>query len=188
MSPLKVRGQLVSDSPGKAGLLLQQFKSVFTQDTYTTFPPPPPPPPVNSPPVEQIEQIKVTTPGVAKLLRNLNPAKAPGPDNIPNQVLKTCADQAYAASTRRAYIDTGTFPADWLQANISCVFKKGDRHQAKNYRPIPLTSVPCQILEHIICHHIHLHLESNNILTHLNHGFCSGYSCESQLLTLLMTS
>ena len=179
VSPLKVRGQLVSDSPGKAGLPLQQFKSVFTQDTYTTLPP------VNSPSVEQIEQIKVTTPRVAKLLRNLNPAKAPGPDNIPNQVLKTCADQI-APALRCIYqksLDTGTLPADWLEANISCVFKKGDRHQPENYRPISLTSVPCKILEHIICHHIHLHLESNNILTHLNHGFRSGYSCKSQLLT-----
>ena len=179
VSPLKVRGQLVSDSPGKARLLLQQFKSVFTQDTYTTLPP------VNSPPVEQIEQIKITTPGVAKLLRNLNPAQAPGPDNIPNQVLKTCADQIAQAlcCIYQKSLDTGTLPTDWLEANISCVFKKGDRHQPEYYRPISLTSVPCKILEHIICHHIHLHLESNNILTHLSHGFRSGYSCESQLLT-----
>ena len=27
------------------------------------------------------------------------------------------------------------------------------------------------------------HLESNNILTNLNHGFRKGYSCETQLLT-----
>ena len=116
---------------------------------------------------------------------SLNPAKAPGPDNIPNQVLKTFADQIASAlcSIYQKSLDTGTLPADWLEANISCVFKKGDSHQPENYRPISLTSVPCKILEHIICHHIHLHLESNNILTHLNHGFRSGYSCESQLLT-----
>ena len=28
------------------------------------------------------------------------------------------------------------------------------------------------------------HLETNKILTNLNHGFRSGYSCESQLLTI----
>jgi hypothetical protein len=39
------------------------------------------------------------------------------------------------------------------------------------------------MLEHIICKHILNHLERNNILTSLNHGFRSGYSCETQLLT-----
>ncbi|KAK7096441.1 hypothetical protein V1264_005737 [Littorina saxatilis] len=60
---------------------------------------------------------------------------------------------------------------------------KGDRHCPANYRPISLTSVPCKVLEHIISRHILSHLETNNILTNLNHGFRSGYSTETQLLT-----
>ena len=36
--PLKKWTQLISDSKGKANLLLQQFKSVFTQTTDTTLP------------------------------------------------------------------------------------------------------------------------------------------------------
>ena len=41
----------------------------------------------------------------------------------------------------------------------------------------------CKILEHIICRHLLNHLEKNNILTKLNHGFRFGFSCETQLLT-----
>lgn len=48
-------------------------------------------------------------------------------------------------------------PPDWLQANISCGFKKGNRHALENYHPISLTSVPCKILEHTIYHHIISH-------------------------------
>ena len=55
----------------------------------------------------------------------------------------------------------------------------------ENYRPVSLTSVPCKLLEHIICRHLMKHLETNKILTNLNHGFRSGYSCESQLLTTI---
>ena len=80
-------------------------------------------------------------------------------------------------------LDTGTVPSDWLTANISAAFKKGDRHLAENYRPISLTSVPCKILEHVICCHLLNHLENNKIFTTLNHGFHSGYSCETQLPT-----
>lgn len=100
-------------------------------------------------------------------------------------VLKTCADQiapALHAIFQRS-LDSGSLPTDWRQANISCVFKKGDRHNPANYRPISLTSIPCKLLEHIVCRHIFTHLDSHNILTNLNHGFRSGFSCETQLLT-----
>ena len=72
-----------------------------------------------------------------------------------------------------------------LNANISCVFKKGDKHAAENYRPVSLTLVPCKLLEHIICKHMLKHLEKYKVLTSLNHGFRSDYSCETQLLVTL---
>ena len=65
------------------------------------------------------------------------------------------------------------------------ISKKGDKHAAENYRPVSLTSVPCKLLEHIICKHIMKHLEKHGVLTSLNHGFRSGYSCETQLLVTL---
>ena len=47
------------------------------------------------------------------------------------------------------------------------------------------TSVPCKLLEHVICKHMLKHLERHKVLTSLNHGFRSGYSCETQLLVTL---
>ena len=40
-----------------------------------------------------------------------------------------------------------------------------------------------QIFEHIICRHVLDHLEQHKILTDLQHGFRSGRSCETQLIT-----
>ncbi len=40
-------------------------------------------------------------------------------------------------------------------------------------------------MEHIICHHVHVHLDDHNILSHLEHGFRSRHSCESQLIIAL---
>jgi hypothetical protein len=37
------------------------------------------------------------------------------------------------------------------------------------------------LLEHIICRNMMNHLEKHSILTSLNHGFRSGYSCKTQL-------
>ena len=56
---------------------------------------------------------------------------------------------------------------------------------SENYRPISLTCVCCKLFEHIVCSHIHKHLDSNNILTTLQHGFRSRHSCESQLVTTI---
>ena len=82
-------------------------------------------------------------------------------------------------------IDTGSLPTDWRDANISPVFKKGDRHLAENYRPVSLTSIWCKLLEHILCSQILSHFDQYNVLTKLNHGFRSGFSTETQLLVTL---
>jgi hypothetical protein len=68
-------------------------------------------------------------------------------------------------------LDSGELPNDWRSANISCLYKKGDKHKTENYRPVSLTSVPCKFLEHIICKNIMKHLEKNKVLTTLNNGF-----------------
>ena len=183
VSPLKDRGQLTSDSLQKADILLRQFQSVFTKEDPTE-----PLPDIHSVPIKHpLTDITIDVNGVAKLLRNLNTAKACGPDAIPNKILASCADQLSPGLSAifQLSINTGTLPSDWLQANISSVYKKGDKHQAENYRPISLTCVSCKLLEHIICRHLMKHLEDNNILTDLNHGFRSGYSCESQLLVTM---
>ena len=41
----------------------------------------------------------------------------------------------------------------------------------------------CKLLEHIISRHLRDHFDKFNILTDRNHGFRTGHSCESQLLT-----
>ena len=110
-----------------------------------------------------------------------------GPDQIPNIVLKTCAKTLAPGMTKifQKSIDCSELPDDWLSTNVAPVYTKGDVHRAENYRPVSLISVTCKLLEHIICKHIFTHLEKYNILTSLNHGFRSGYSCETQLIVTL---
>ena len=79
-------------------------------------------------------------------------------------------------------LDTGNIPDDWREENMVALFKKGDRHQASNYRPVSLTSVSCKILEHVIHSQIIDHFDRWNILTDKQHGFRRRRSCESQLI------
>lgn len=183
VAPLKKGPSMYSDALSKASILLDQFCSVFTKDTDDSVPAPE----LTGQPAPTIADLTVNSNGVLKLLRNINPSKASGPDGIPNKVLKECAESIAPPLTIifNHSLETGQLPADWLTANISAVFKKGDRNRAENYRPVSLTSVACKLLEHVICHHLRNHLEMFNILTDRNHGFRSGYSCETQLLTTM---
>ena len=78
---------------------------------------------------------------------------------------------------------TGDLPTDWTRANVAPVFKKGSKLQAVNYRPVSLTCITCKLFEHYICRHVLGYLVQHKILTELQHGFRSGRSCETQLIT-----
>jgi hypothetical protein len=79
-------------------------------------------------------------------------------------------------------LDSGQAPSDWRVANISPIFKKGDRCTPSNYRPVSITSVCSKLLEHIIFSNIMEHYNQHNILTDAQHGFRRGRSCETQLI------
>jgi hypothetical protein len=74
-------------------------------------------------------------------------------------------------------IETGTIPKDWKHTNVAPAFKKDERYKAENYRPISLTCICCKLMEHIIISNIMKHLDSNNILYDLQHGFRKARSC-----------
>ena len=71
---------------------------------------------------------------------------------------------------------------DWRQANVVPVFKKGEKYNAANYRPLSLTCICCKTLEHIIVSNINKHLAFESILADCQHGFRSQRSCEPQLV------
>ena len=88
----------------------------------------------------------------------------------------------YAKQSSSATIESGAIPEAWKKATISPVYKKSDRSDPANYRPVSLTCISCKILEHIINRHILDHLDKHNILADAQHGFRKRRSCETQLL------
>jgi hypothetical protein len=136
---------LISNSKGKAELLLDQFKSVFTKTTDNTLPK------TRIQAKTDITPIKIEQKGPEKLLRPVNPNKDSGPDTIPNRILKECAEPIapILQIILQQSLGTGDLPKDWRDANISSIFKKGGKHLPENYRPVSLTSVTSKILGNI---------------------------------------
>ncbi|CAL4222368.1 unnamed protein product, partial [Meganyctiphanes norvegica] len=101
-----------------------------------------------------------------------NRFKGSGTDNIHPHVLRETASSLRAGET----------PEDWRKANITPIFKKGNRNDPANYRPVSLTSQVCKVLETIVREQLFIHLKSNNLLSEEQHGFRDGRSCLSNLL------
>ncbi|MGB1915940.1 MAG: RNA-directed DNA polymerase, partial [Paracoccaceae bacterium] len=130
--------------------------------------------------------IVINETGVTKLLNELNPNKATGPDGVSSRFLKEFANQIAPGLTlvMQASLHQSQIPQDWKHALVAPVFKPGknDKSKAENYRPISLSSVSCKVMEHIIHSSIISHLDSTNVLTDTQHGFRKNRSCESQLI------
>jgi hypothetical protein len=123
ISPLRAEGVLHTTPIEKANILNKQFQSVFSEKSHIphddfqrthnmqgAFP--------------DAENLEITTPGVERLLRKLNPHKAAGPDNIRPRVLKELATEIAPILTiiYRKSLRSGAIPRDWKQANST---KKG---------------------------------------------------------------
>ena len=79
-------------------------------------------------------------------------------------------------------LDDGCVPADWREALIVSLNKKGSKHLSSNYRPVSLTTVACKVLEHIVHGNIMRHFDQLNILTDKQHGFRKRRSTVTQLI------
>jgi hypothetical protein len=178
IAPLNSGSGKVATSPvEKAETLNNQFKSVFTVENTRSLPP------LRNSNTPTINNIQVDVEGVLKLLSSVKVNKATGPDQIPARILKECSSAIAPIFTKifQKSLDTGTLPKDWREAFITPIYKKGDKANPANYRPVSLTSIPSKLLEHIIHHHIMNHLDQFNLLSDHQHGFRKARSCESQL-------
>ena len=175
------QGRLFSGAKDKADILNRQYQSVFTNEDTSSVPT------LKGHPYPSMPSIYITVEGVASLLRKLNINKATGPDMLPARVLKLFAEELAPALTVifNGCLSQGEVPYIWKRANVSAIFKKGDRAVASNYRPVSLTCICCKLLEHIIVSNMMRHLEGYDILTDCQHGFRPRRSCETQLLTLV---
>ena len=168
-------GAPVIHSIEKAQLLNDQFKSVFISEDLQNLP---------SSPYLPMPEIIITIPGVLKLLSEINPHKASGPDNIPARVLKETASEIAPMLTHlfQQSLNTGVIPPEWKQAYVTPIYKKGNKADPKNYRPVSLTSIISKTMEHILSSQIMNYLECHNILTTTQFGFQQKHSYESQSL------
>ena len=171
-------GALEHSDASNATILNGYFSSVFTEECGLI------PEPVDRFAGSMLQEMNFTEEDVRKKIDELLKHKSPGPDGFLPRVLKEVRDEVapLLAKIFNLSIRTGCVPRDWREAEVTPIFKKGDRKLACNYRPISLTSIVGKIMESIIVDKIAIHLESNLLLRDSQHGFRRHRSCLTNLL------
>ena len=180
--PLKERGGngLAELDSENAEELIGQFNDAFNKTEYNEVP-------LTSRSAPFMDSTVVSTEGVSKLLKGLNPSKTLGPDELHPRVLKELSNELGPVFARlfQQPLDTGDIPKKWILANICPLFKKGDMTLACNYRPVSLTCMPCKLLVHIVCSNIMAYLDEYQLLSDMQRAFRKRHSCENQLTTVI---
>ena len=78
-----------------------------------------------------------------------------------------------------------SIPFQWKNALVIPIFKKGNRSDTSNYRPISLTSSFSRLFESILMEKMMLHVQEHNLVSHLQFGFLPRRSSAGQLLFCL---
>ena len=76
-------------------------------------------------------------------------------------------------------------PEQWEKANVTPIYKSGNKHKSENYRPISMSSICSNIMQTIVKNNITEQMIKHNIFSKHQFGFMKGKSCPLQLLEVL---
>ena len=120
---------------------------------------------------------------ILKLLKQLNPAKSAGIDNLTGKFLKEGAPVLDSPITDlvNLSISLSLFPDDCKIAKLKPLYKKEAKTKPKNYQPISLLPLLSKIIERIIHNQTQEFLDKNNILYKYQSGFQKHHSTDTCL-------
>ena len=121
---------------------------------------------------------------VLKLLKDTNPEKAAGIDNLSGRFLKDGAVVLALPISKLCNLSMkrSKFPLDCKIAKP--LHKKGSKTDPKNYRPVSLLPLVSKVIEKVIHNQTEIFLNKNKILYKYQSGFRKSFSTNS-CLTLL---
>ena len=124
---------------------------------------------------------------VKNQLASLDPTKATGLDGLSAKFLRISSSVIAAPLTKilNLSISTGVFPDSFKKAKVTPSFKKGDKSDKSNYRPISVLSLLSKIIEKHFAEHLKSYLAKHDLLYERQSGFRSKHSCETALTAII---
>ena len=140
-------GNIAVDDKEKCDLLNNYFASISTIDEDD-----------NDDPecdirTDQILNVKdISEDDIIDIIKSLNINKASGLDEISHHMLKNTVQTVYKPLhiLFTKSLELGIYPSNWKIARVLPIFKKGDKNDPCNYRPISLLSTVGKVFERVI--------------------------------------
>lgn len=129
----------------------------------------------------------VSSDHIISVLSSLKPTKRGGRSEIPTyiyQYLSGALALPLANIFNQSLIKT-EFPECYKIALVTPIYKKGDRTDPSNYRPISSLPILSKVFEKILHQQLIDHLENQNLLNSRQFGFRKNHSSEQLILSLL---
>ena len=120
-------------------------------------------------------------------LHNLNSKKSPGPDMIPNSVLRSLPIEIHECILRffNNFFNSGRLPNSFGEIEMVMIHKKGDKSLPENYRGIALVNTLTKLFTSLICNRLTEWAQSNSKLPETQAGFRKGRGCLDQIFSLM---
>ena len=185
---LEVNGQILFNDNEIAENLNQHFCSLGSKIAYNlqpsnvsfeTY--------LTTPVADTIFVKPVDTSELIQLIESLETHKAAGEDGFPIFLVKENKD-LFTAPLLYIFnlsLTTGVIPDKMKIAKVIPIFKKGDKTNLNNYRPISLLSVFNKMLEKIVYVRLQSFLKKNKVLYDYQFGFRTNYSTSLALMEIV---
>lgn len=176
--------RVVRAYPGDTPSLMADLSAKYLQ----LLPPGTPPPPLASysGAPNPVLDADITEAEVYAALQKLRTTSAPGPDRIPNKLLRNL--DAPSAATLTSFLNecwrSGNLPQSWKHARVAFIPKPGKKLTIENLRPISLTSCVGKLLEHVVLARLQTYTDAHHLLPHTMLGFRPHLSTQDVLLQL----
>ena len=122
-----------------------------------------------------------------KIIKNLKNKCSYGVDGISNVLLKSISNEIVKPLTLiiNQSLETGIFPNAFKTSKVVPIYKKGDKANLSNYRPISILPTISKIFERVIHIQLYDYFCKNNLLCEQQYWFRSKHSTELATIKLV---
>ncbi|KAJ3665853.1 hypothetical protein Zmor_001320 [Zophobas morio] len=185
LSTLQLRDdydKITDDCATVVNIFAYTFCKTFTLETDNTLPSA-----IITKPNVSLDSTEFPEDVICNKLKKLKLSKSPGPDAITASVLAHCAECLCLPLSllMKQSFTSGILRFDWKTAIMRPIFKKGDKFNPCNYRPISLTSLIVKTMQSIIYEALIKFLLDQHLIPVEQHRLLPGKSTISNLLFCL---
>jgi hypothetical protein len=123
---------------------------------------------------------------LAHALKDLSKNKAASSDTIPNEAWNNMNDKKRAVlldSINHCW-NNFVFPSEWSNILMVPIFKKGDKSDPVNYRPISLVNTGFKLITSLLTTRLHKWCTNKKAISEFQGTYTKGYGCDEHIFVL----